>query len=311
MNMNKNLGFTVSVNKLLLSAMVVLLSYPCALLQSATIPITDVFSGATISSNVVTSPSGMTYKTMAGTNTYALDTTSNIVNGFGSFGGLGGQNLKLTQNAFAKGYSLFNMPAGTPSLASGQSITLSFYLQFSSVAAQANGLRFGLYNNLEGASPTVFRDAGYYFQTNAGSVSATGSSLSYSNGTPASQDLSGFTSSVGSTFNSISSGTTDVYRYSMTITNTANGSTQGNTIALMVQDLSAGTTPINVTRLDTNNVSLNTFNMFTIGSGGTAQTYFVDNIQLTVVPEPSSIVLLSCGLTLIFRRIRSRHASIV
>ncbi len=223
--------------------------------------------------------------------------------------GITGNSFFVTNTSVAYSVSTYFAPT---TLQIGQSISLSFDFRTDNVVA-ANGagfFRLGLFNSGTGkltANTSAFDgggafadDTGYIAQysISAGAVSGVLQERLASTGNIFAGGSSLSTTSVG-TGPQIAANTN--YTATLTLTRTASGVTLGSSFDGVT--LTGADTATPFTSFD----SLGIFIGTPFGNATTPRNNFIDNVQVNVVPEPTSVALLGLGAGLLCLRNRSRR----
>lgn len=210
--------------------------------------------------------------------------------------------------------------SGSPyALAVGETITLTFDFKLGNTANAENGFRFGLFNSngtryaagfSSAAQPfsnaAVFSPStGFLAAANVGATSGTSTfgvrrgTASGSNTTPfggTSTITGGFTTSgylglvAGTTYTALLSITRDTSSTAF-VSTTINGFTQSGTA-----------TGVNASQISFDTVSI----LGGSSTVATGQSFTIDNVNVTVVPEPAAALLGSLGFLGLLRRRRAR-----
>lgn len=203
-----------------------------------------------------------------------------------------GNAMRLTTTTnFRKFFGAFSSAI---TIAQGETLQLSFDYRFHEVANGAGLFRFGLYNNGGTATtadnvPSDNNDFGYASTTNPGLDSA--------NGTVVNSEIAGDASlggatpnglvSVGSAGASVNVGTTLPGSALFSITRNLDDSIS---LSSSINGQSAASGTITTSPLTY------TFHQVVIGLGGTASDFSVDNVNVSVIPEPSCLLLSALGV---------------
>lgn len=202
-----------------------------------------------------------------------------------------GNALRLNATAsFRKFFGSF----GAVTLAQGETLQLSFDYRFHEAASGAGLFRFGLYNNGGSApnadgSPADNDDFGYAAITNPGA--------DVSNGTSVNSEIAGDAALGGSapsglivfgtTGASVNVGTTLPGNAVFSITRNFDDSL---TVSSSINGQSAASGTITTSPITY------TFHHAVIGLGSSASDFSVDNVNVSVIPEPSCLLLSALGL---------------
>jgi hypothetical protein len=228
--------------------------------------------------------------------------------------GIGGTN-SFNQRNVAGFYSVQRVFA-LQSLAIGDVLSLSFQIQTSGAApvSSTDGFRFGFFNSggtslaansgVDGGG--VFaNDTGYVarYSINGSSVVNTGQLVERSSGTVTQNLFQGSFTNVGTAGSGTSAIAIDTaYTATLTLTRTASGVDVSSTFNGVTLSGTDSTTPY--TSFDTVGIFFGS----QWGSSVTTRNNFIDNVNVTVVPEPATAALVGCGLMAILFYCRRRTA---
>lgn len=244
--------------------------------------------------SVIGSPG--TYTSISNTTLSVRDDTGGINSGNALFSSNTGTFSKLFTN-----FGEITLTANNPT------IRLSFDLRYDAQPVGNAGaqLRFGFYNQ-NGTSVNDNNDPGYHVQTNPGANFSTGSAFFSELGTAESTLGGADTQQIGSGFGSINFGISPV-RVTFSISLTDTGLNFNATIGSVVSPT------VFLSNTDSRFTSIGTtFDSFVIGEGGstTNTAFLLDNVNIVLVPEPSTWALLlggaACLVAMQLRRRRGR-----
>lgn len=179
-------------------------------------------------------------------------------------------------------------------IAQGETLQLSFEYRFHETANGVNFFRFGLYNN--GGTPTTAdgspndnNDFGYASSTNPGADAANGTIVQSENSGDAvlGGSAPGALITVGTAGASVDVGTSLPGSAVFSVTRNLDDSI---TLSSSINGQSAATGTITTSPLTY------TFHQVAIGLGGASSDFSVDNVNVSVIPEPSSLLLSALGV---------------